>query len=129
MEIPLPNLSAADLLSGCGRGRVRDPKDTSMPRAGRRQMRDEVASIFLRNRKAGSVFVTTRHSGGRVMALWGINDPEHLRARAAEIRVLAEGYTDKEAAQTLVRIADDYDNVAARLEARARVPMEMRRRA
>jgi hypothetical protein len=55
------------------------------------------------------------------MTLQDINDAKHLRDRAAKIRVIAEGYADKEAARTLMRIADDYDKVAARTEKRSRI--------
>jgi hypothetical protein len=54
------------------------------------------------------------------MTLRDINDAKNLRDRAAKIRVMAEGYADKEAALALMRIEDDYDKVAARAEKRSR---------
>jgi hypothetical protein len=45
---------------------------------------------------------------------------QNFWARAADLRVLAEGYTDKPAARTLMRIAHDYDSAAVQLKARAR---------
>src|SRR6516225_9862252 len=50
-----------------------------------------------------------------------INDPKHWRDRAAEMRVLSEMMNDVEARATMLRLADDYDRMADRAEARARL--------
>ena len=44
----------------------------------------------------------------------GINDPEHWRARAEEMRTLAEDVTDEESRKTMLRIAQDYERLAER---------------
>jgi hypothetical protein len=49
-----------------------------------------------------------------------INDPGHWRRRAAEMRSLAEGVTDKEASLIMLRLADDYDRLARRAEERSK---------
>ena len=45
-----------------------------------------------------------------------INDPEHWRNRAEEMRSLAETVTDAIAKQTMLRIAWDYEHLAQRAE-------------
>jgi hypothetical protein len=47
-----------------------------------------------------------------------INDPEHWRQRAQEMRKLAEDIKDSAARQTMLRIAADYDRLAERAELR-----------
>jgi hypothetical protein len=47
------------------------------------------------------------------------NDSKHWRDRAAEMRVLADGYRDEEAASIMCRLADDYDKLADRADARS----------
>jgi hypothetical protein len=48
-----------------------------------------------------------------------INDPEHWRQRAQEMRKLAEDIKDSPARQTMLRIAADYDRLAERAELRS----------
>jgi hypothetical protein len=48
-----------------------------------------------------------------------INDPEHWRQRARDMRKLAEGVKDDAARQTMLRIAADYDRLAERAELRS----------
>jgi hypothetical protein len=47
-----------------------------------------------------------------------IDDPEHLRMRSAEMRVRADRAVFPETKQGLLRIADDYEVLAARAEQR-----------
>lgn len=48
------------------------------------------------------------------------NDAKHWRDRAAEMRAVADGYTDNEAASIMNRLADDYDKMADRADDRDR---------
>ena len=50
-----------------------------------------------------------------------IDDPEHLRMRAAEMRARADKAVHPEIKQGLSRIADDYDVLAKRAEQRLAV--------
>ena len=43
-----------------------------------------------------------------------LNNAEHWLQRAQETRRLAEGISDPEAKQTLLKIADDYERLAQR---------------
>jgi hypothetical protein len=47
-----------------------------------------------------------------------INDPKHWRERAEEARVHAEQVTDDEPKKMMLRIADDYEELAGRAERR-----------
>ena len=49
-----------------------------------------------------------------------INDPEHWRQRAEQMRALAEDVQDDQAKKTMLRIAKDYDRLAVRAEQRAK---------
>jgi hypothetical protein len=48
-----------------------------------------------------------------------LNDPEHWRHRAEETRVLAEQMNDETAKKVMLRIADDYIELAVRAAIRA----------
>jgi hypothetical protein len=47
-----------------------------------------------------------------------INDPDHWRQRAADMRTLARDVQMIEARATMLRIADDYERLAERAEVR-----------
>jgi DNA-binding ferritin-like protein len=51
-----------------------------------------------------------------------INDPEHWRARAEEMRRLAEEMKDAATKEMMLRNARDYENLAVRAEERSRSP-------
>jgi hypothetical protein len=51
-----------------------------------------------------------------------INDPEHWRARAEEMRRLAEDMKDAATKEMMLHIARDYENLAVRAEERSRSP-------
>jgi len=48
-----------------------------------------------------------------------INDPTHWRARAEEMRTLAEHLKDDQARDTMLRLAADYDRLAQRAQERS----------
>ena len=48
-----------------------------------------------------------------------INNPEHWRERADEMRAIASGMKDPETIATMHRIAEDYDRLAERAAHRA----------
>lgn len=47
-----------------------------------------------------------------------VNNPDHWRNRAEEVRLLAEDMKDDVSKQTMLRIADDYERLALRAEQR-----------
>ena len=51
-----------------------------------------------------------------------INDPEHWRARAEEMRRLAEDMKDAATKEMMLHIERDYENLAVRAEERSRSP-------
>jgi len=52
------------------------------------------------------------------MAKVPINDPKHWRDRAEEARTLADELTDPDAKRRMLRIGDDYEELAKRAERR-----------
>jgi predicted Rossmann-fold nucleotide-binding protein len=54
------------------------------------------------------------------MAKIPINDPKHWRERAEEARTVAEEMTDPDSKRKMLRIADDYEELARRAEQRIR---------
>ena len=53
------------------------------------------------------------------MTLQGLNDAKHWRDRAAEMRVLSGEMKDPETQSMMLKLANDYDNLADRAEDRA----------
>jgi hypothetical protein len=51
-----------------------------------------------------------------------INDPKHWRARAEEMRRLAEHTKDAATKEMMLRNARDYENLAVRAEERSKRP-------
>jgi hypothetical protein len=54
------------------------------------------------------------------MAKVPINDPKHWRERAEEARTVADEMTDPHSKRKMVRIAEDYEELARRAERRLR---------
>lgn len=54
------------------------------------------------------------------MAKIPINDPKHWRDRAEEARAIADDITDPDSKRKMLRIADDYEELARRAEKRLR---------
>jgi len=54
------------------------------------------------------------------MAKVPINDPKHWRDRAEEVRAHAEQMIDPDSKRKMLRIADDYEELARRAEKRLR---------
>ena len=49
-----------------------------------------------------------------------INDPKHWRERAEEARAAADQLTDPDSKRRMLRVADDYEELARRAERRLR---------
>jgi hypothetical protein len=58
---------------------------------------------------------------GRSLAMptHSIDTPEHWRHRAEEMRTLADQIIDEKSKQTILRIAEDYEQLSRRAEERA----------
>jgi hypothetical protein len=56
----------------------------------------------------------------RGVTLSFINDPNHWRDRAEEARTLAQQMNDEDTKAAMLRIAKDYERLAARAEQRAK---------
>ena len=56
------------------------------------------------------------------MTLQGLNDSKHWRARAAEMRTLADDLRDVETRLLMLDLAADYDTLADRAEERTKTP-------
>jgi hypothetical protein len=54
------------------------------------------------------------------MAKVPINDPKHWRERAEEARTVADELTDPDSKRAMLRIANDYEELARRAEKRLR---------
>jgi len=53
------------------------------------------------------------------MTLNSVNDPEHWRSRAAEMRALADTMKEPDTVAVMNRLADDYDKLADRAKRRS----------
>jgi hypothetical protein len=71
------------------------------------------------------VLFQSRHSAGLQKADFAVmpdqshNDPKHWRNRAAEMRMLAEEMDDADTKSAMLKLAGEYDKLAARAEMRA----------
>ena len=54
-----------------------------------------------------------------------LNDAKHWRDRGAELRAITDGYSDKSAAASLQRLADDYDKMAGRAGDRVNLGLQL----
>jgi hypothetical protein len=55
-----------------------------------------------------------------------IDDPQHWRNRANEVRTLAESVSNPETRAILLQIAEDYERLAVQAEARTGAPTRPR---
>jgi predicted Rossmann-fold nucleotide-binding protein len=62
------------------------------------------------------------------MAKVPINDPKHWRARAEGARTLADQMEDQDARRKMLRIADDYEELARRAEQRLKASASEQKR-
>jgi hypothetical protein len=61
------------------------------------------------------------------MAKVPINDPKHWRERAEETRTVADEVTDPDSKRKMLRIAEDYEELARRAEKRLRATQIQRK--
>src|SRR5262245_60903734 len=69
----------------------------------------------LQKKRVGSV---------RIVAKVPINDPNHWRERAEEARTVADELTDPDSKRRMLRIADDYEELARSAEKRLAAPKD-----
>ena len=50
-----------------------------------------------------------------------INNAEHWRKRAEEVRTLADDMKDEKSKEAMLKVANDYERLAKRAEERARI--------
>ena len=69
------------------------------------------------------VFNNSPRDSGPIASRRATPDSQYLRARGGECRALAESFADAETRATLLRIADDYDRTADRIDRSTNVPL------
>ena len=64
------------------------------------------------------ILESLHHDKVALVAKVPINDPKHWRERAEEARTVADGLTDPKSKRRMLRIAEDYEELARRAEKR-----------
>jgi predicted Rossmann-fold nucleotide-binding protein len=57
-----------------------------------------------------------------------INDPKHWRERAEEARTVADELTDSDSKRRMLRVAEDYEELARRAERRLKQQQQQQQR-